>query len=531
MRKNLKLLSLVLAFVMVLGFVAPNVAFAEDVKVIEIIHTNDVHGRAEGDDKAYIGYARLKTFVDLEKANNPNVLLVDAGDTLHGTTFATISRGQSMLDAMKATGYDLFVPGNHDFNYGTDRLVELVKQEKVPTVGANLVNVETGEKVFEGSKIIEVDGIKLGFFGLMTPETKTKSNPLNTEGYDFTDYIEVSKEEVAKLKEAGAQVVICLAHVGIDDSSVERTNLLAEKVEGIDLIVDGHSHTRLSEGLVVNDTVIVQTGEHLKSIGKVLLTFKDGKLTEIKPELVDFETVKDLAKDEDVVAIIEKINEENKPYMEQILGKTEVELDGERQTNRTSETNLGNLITDAMLEKAEADFAITNGGGIRASIPKGDVTMGHVLTTFPFTNYPVLLEIKGEAVKAALEHGVQDAPETRGGFPQVAGLTFKFDPEAEKGSKVFDVKIQGEPLDLEKTYKMVTNDFMAIGGDDYAMFKDCKKLAEFELLSELLADYIKAKGTIAPEIEGRIVVEKAPVDEAPVEEKAPETGDNWWFMY
>ncbi|NLY21430.1 MAG: bifunctional metallophosphatase/5'-nucleotidase [Tissierellia bacterium] len=543
--KRVKVLALALALIMVLGMViVPETAKADGKTEIKIIHVNDVHGNAETDlnDKgegSKIGYAKLKTFVENVKAENPNTLVLDAGDTIHGTTFATISRGQSMVDLMAEIGFDFTVPGNHDFNYGIDRLLELKKADKVKILSANVVKEADGSNPFDAYAIKEVGGVKVGIFGLSTPETKTKSNPLNTEGYEFKGTIEVAKEMVAKLKEEGAEVIIALAHLGLDEESTDRSDLVAENVEGIDLIVDGHSHTKLDEGKLVKETLIAQTGEHLKNIGVVTLEVEGGKVVSKKAELVEFEAAKEFEANEAIVKGIEKVNEENKPFLETVIGKTEVELNGEREFNRKQETNLGNLITDAMLEATESDVAITNGGGIRASIKAGDVKMGDVLLTFPFANYPVKIEVKGSAIVEALEHGIKSYPELAGGFPQVAGMTFKFDEAKEAGNRVFEVKVGGELLDPEKTYTLVTNDFMAIGGDGYEMFKGAKVLAEYPLLSEVLAEYIKEKGTINPVVEGRIVVETAPAveevpeekpaEEKPVEEKPVEEHDSFWL--
>lgn len=532
--KGIKILSLALSLVMVLGIVIlPNSAKAEGATEIKIVHTNDVHGNAEGNEDDKVGYAKLKTFIDDVKAENPNTLVLDAGDVLHGTTFATISRGKSMLDLMADIGYDAMVPGNHDFNYGIERLLELAKDSKLEVLAANVVKEADDSNPLTPYIIKEVGGVKVGIFGLATPETKTKSNPLNTDGYKFVDSVEVAKEMVTKLKAEGAEVIVALSHLGLDQESTERSEIVAEKVEGIDIIIDGHSHTKLDEGKLVKDTLIAQTGEHLKNIGVVTLNVEGGKVTSKKAELVEFAKAKDLVGNEALVKGIAKVNEENKPFLETVIGKTEVELNGEREFNRKQETNLGNLITDAMREITEADVAITNGGGIRASIAAGDVKMGDVLLTFPFTNYPVKIEVKGSAIVEALEHGYKSYPELAGGFAQISGMTVKFDDKAEAGKRVWEVKVGEELIDLEKTYTLVTNDFMAVGGDGYEMFKGAKKLSEYPLLSEILADYIGEKGTVNPTVEGRIVVEAAPaevevpVEEKPVEKPVEEDGSFW----
>lgn len=463
-----------------------------ETKTIRIVHTNDVHGRAEGNDKELIGYAKLKTFFEEQKKENPETVLVDAGDTVHGTTFANILEGKTMVKLMNELGYLASVPGNHDFNFGYDKLVSLSKEAKFDYLCANVVQKD-GKSDFKPNMIKEINKVKVGFFGLATPETRFKSSPKNTENVDFLDYIEVGKKQVDELKRQGAEVIVAITHLGIDESSIERSDILAKEVKGIDLIVDGHSHTLLKEGKKVDDTMIVQAGEYLKNIGVVNIDVEDGKVKDIKAGVVMFDQAKDIKPDEKVLAEIQKSADENKPVLEKLVGFTETELVGVRERVRTGETNLGNLITDAMKESTSADLAITNGGGIRATIKKGDIKMGDILTSFPFTNFVVGLEVKGDIIKQALEHGVDKAPEAAGKFPHVSGVTFVYDITKPAGERVSDIMINKEALDLEKTYKLATNDFLAIGGDDYQMFKGQKKFAENALLSDVLVEFIKTK--------------------------------------
>lgn len=493
MLKSKRSISIFLSLALTLGAGMSLYCFADEVKTITIVHTNDVHGRAQGDDKELIGYARLKTFVDEQKSKNPNTLLVDAGDTLHGTTFANVSEGQNMIELMNDLGYVLSVPGNHDFNYGYERLVALSKKAKFSYLCANVVKKD-GSSDFRGGIVQEVDGIKVGFFGLATPETKYKSSPKNTQNVDFLDYIEASKKQVAELKKQDATVIVAVTHLGLDQSSKERSDLLAKNVEGIDLIIDGHSHTLLEKGQKVGISTIAQTGEYLKNIGVVELKVKDGKVEEISPSVVKYEQAKTLKSDAKIESAIKAAEEKNKPALEKKVGTTLTELVGNRERVRVGETNLGDLVTDAMKKSVSADVAITNGGGIRASIDKGDITMGEILTSFPFTNFVVGLEVKGSDILAALEHGVDKAPESAGKFPHVSGITFSYDITKTAGHRVTDVMINGEKIDNNKIYKLATNDFVSIGGDDYKMFVGAKKYAENALLSDVLVEYIKENG-------------------------------------
>lgn len=520
-------LSLALVLGVFLGFAPANV-FADDAKTLTILHVNDVHGRfeyqSEEEREPSIGHAKLKTKLDQMKMENPNVLLLDAGDTVHGTVDINLSEGKAMVDLMNMVGFDAMVPGNHDFNHGYERLLELKEMADFPMVASNIVKDDASED-FDGYTIKEIDGIKVGIFGMATEETKYKSHPDNTKGIEFADYIESSREMVEKLNEEEVDIIVGLFHIGIDGETDVTTEDVAKNVDGIDIIIDGHSHTELPEGLMINDTLIAQTGSYLKNIGMVELSFEDGEITDKKASLFTVEEAADLEEDPAVKAMIDEMKAENELIKEEVIGKTTVDLVGEREVVRAGESTLGNLITDAMLEATEADVAITNGGGIRASIETGDITLGDAMTAFPFTNFLSVIEVKGSDILAALEHGVDSYPEPAGKFPHVAGMTYTFDPSKAAGERITEVMVAGEPLEEDKDYELVTNDFMAIGGDDYTMFGGKKIIAEGALLSDVLIEYLKEEGEISPALEGRISAlgeEAQEPEEAPEPETAPE---------
>ena len=525
-----KFLSLALAMAMVLGVIAGPVSVfaapAEETKTITLLHTNDVHGHmvAEyGKDKKLtnIGYARVKTYADSIK----NAVLLDAGDVTHGTALAGIDNGKGVIDMMKAMGYKAMVPGNHDFNYGYQALVDFKNQaapangsgEGFDILAANIIK-NTGTNDFKGQTILDVDGVKVGIFGIATEETKVKSNPKNTEGITFLDPVEVARAQVKSLKDQKVDVIVMLAHVGIDDATVVKTSDIAQKVDGIDVIIDGHSHTTLPEGKMVNNTLIAQTGYYLKNLGEINITLRGKNViskTAVLRDAAFFEKI------EENKAIAKKLNdmyEANKSKLEREVGTTAVDLDGEREHVRAQETNFGNMVADAMRAAAQSDVALTNGGGIRASIPAGKIDMTQVWTSFPFGNTIMKIEVKGADLLAALEYGVADAPAPQGKFPQVSGIRFKYDPKQEAGKRVYDVKVADKALDPEKTYTLATNDFMAGGGDGYTMFAKGKKLGDYGLYTEVLEKYLAEHKNVNPKVEGRIVAQ------AKSEEKPATTG-------
>ncbi|NLM42813.1 MAG: LysM peptidoglycan-binding domain-containing protein [Clostridiales bacterium] len=530
--RSRKLFSLLIVLSMVFGLVFGSVTsiYADENSItITIVHTNDTHSRVESG----VGFAKVAAKIKELKEENSNVLVVDAGDTLHGQPFATISKGESIIKIMNAVGYDVMTPGNHDFNYGQERLLELAKYAEFPIISANVIK-QDGNTLLEPYVIKEVGGLKIGIFGLSTPETAYKTNPKNVEGLTFENPVEVAKKMVEELKAKDVDAIIALVHLGIDKETKDTSYLVRDNVEGIDLIIDGHSHSTLdtidNEG---KDIIIVSTGEYNNNLGMVNLTFVDGELKDVEPSVFSSEDAVELEADPEVSAIIGEVNEKNKEITSVVVGKTDVVLDGVREHVRAGETNLSNLITDAMLAVSGADMAITNGGGIRASIDVGDITMEEIITVLPFGNYVVVKEYTGAQILAALEHGTANYPEPAGAFAQVAGVTFVLDLNEEAGKRVKDVKIGDEPLDLDKTYKVATNDFMAVGGDDYTMLKEGNLVVELPALDEVLIEYVKGLESIPAEARPRMtVIEKVEAEE-PVVEAAAETyivnpGDVLW---
>ena len=515
-----RVLSLVLVVLLILS--SFSFAFGQDAETVKItiIHTNDTHSRLEGSDSV-IGFAKIATLIKEAKEANPNTLVLDAGDTLHGMPIVNISKGENAIKVLEAAGYNYMTLGNHDFNYGQERLLELKDMSKVGMLSANIVD-ENGDYLFTPYAIEEVGGVKVGIFGLSTPDTVIVTHPKNVEGLTFKDPIEVSKEMVKELEDK-ADVIIALAHLGLDESSTITSKALAQGVEGIDLIIDGHSHTILEAGQLENDTLIVQTKNYGENLGYVDIEVLNGEVTGISARLLPVADTADVVPDPDLAAYIESINPKNDPAFQVVVASTDVYLDGVRENVRTKETNLGNLSADAARTATGADVAFVNGGGIREDVPVGDITKGKIAAIFPFGNLIVVKKITGQDLKAMLEWSVSDYPAAKGAFLQVSGLEFSFDPAKEVGSKVVEVKVGGKPLDLTKEYTVAVNDFMADGGDGYEMLADYKVEALYGTYEEIVIDYLATNGTAGSEVSGRIKVletvveEPEPVEPEPVE--------------
>lgn len=496
--KRVSLIAIVLMLVLSMAAVA-----AGPVK-LTILHTNDVHGRIAGFSVADVpgefgGYARLYTLVKQIRKEVANVILLDAGDTLHGTNLVNLQKGVNVISMMNGLGYDAMVPGNHDFNYGYAHLLDLSKLAEFKVLSANVE--KDGEPVFEPYTIIEKDGVRVAVIGLSPEETPIVTHPNNVIGLQFISPIERTKKMVAEVKDE-ADIVVLLSHSGY-----EVDQKIAKEVPGIHLIIGGHSHTQLDKAVVVNNVIIAQTGEHSKNLGRVDLNIEDGKITGYAGYLIpmDDKIAKNVAINQVVKVQDDKLN----TIMSEVVGTSAVTLQGERAQVRTQETNLGNLVADVILNACQADLAVTNGGGIRASINVGEVTVGEIFTTLPFDNTLVVIEVTGAQLKTALEISVGKVPEQNGGFLQVAGLKFSYDPKKPAGQRVVDVTVQGQALDLNRTYRVATNDFTAAGGDGYTSFAEGKVAYQSGLyLRDLMVSYIKAQKTVTAEAEGRITVIK-----------------------
>lgn len=495
MKKRFSLL-MALLLLFTLAFSTSTALMAPDKPVeVVVFHTNDVHARATQD--AGMGYALAAGVVNAERAAGKNVLLLDAGDTFHGQTIATLVKGDSIVEIMNTMGYDAMAPGNHDFNYGFDRLKELAKKADFPLISANLQDKTTGKLAFAPYIIKEFDGVKVGIVGAQSPEIAIAIHPDHIANVGFLGYYPV-RRAVNEIKDK-TDAVIVLTHWG--DTGVDIPSGVLAQIDGVDLVIDGHSHSTYKNGRDAFGTYVASTGEYLNNLGKVTLNIgTDGKV-DVKPELVsDPQVTPDAA----VAEVIAKVQAQQAVLFKQKVGYTDAALDGERAQVRTGETNLANLITDALLTQSGADVALTNGGGIRASIDKGDITKGEVNTVLPFGNTVVTKEVTGKTILLALEHGLRYYPDQNGGFPQVAGMRYTFDPSRSAGERVVDVTVGGQPLQEDKLYVLATNDFMAAGGDGYTMLGDSKTLFNFGAMDDVLMDYLAKTAVVNTVTDGRI---------------------------
>ncbi|MCR8643207.1 5'-nucleotidase C-terminal domain-containing protein [Paenibacillus sp. N1-5-1-14] len=473
---------------------------------ITIGHTNDVHGHiVENKSGKEFGYAKMATLINEWRKENPNFLLLDAGDTFQGTIYTNQFKGESILPILNHLAYETMAAGNHEFDFGADQLLKLRDQLDYPVISSNVFK-EDGTEFLQPVHYAEIGGKKFAFLGFVTEETPVVTHPDNVKGLTFKSPVEIAKKLVPELKKKADHVVV-VSHVGVD---VDRE--IAKNVPGIDLIVGGHSHTPLKTPEVVNGTYIVQDWEYGKSLGRADLFYFKNELVQFSGGLKEYDET--VAADPKVAKMVDEIAKKIDDALNIVIAKAEVNLDGDRTLVRAQETNLGNLTADIMRERTqsipgfEADVAITNGGGIRDKMLAGDITKKMLQTVFPFPNTLAVVEVTGSDLKAALENGVSQVETGGGRFPQISGMSFSYNPTKAVGSRVIDVKVGGKDLDLSKKYKVATNDFMIAGGDGYTSLKQPGAFNTGVTFYDLMeAEIIKMK-TLNPKTEDRIVVVK-----------------------
>lgn len=525
-----KLLSLLLALAMVFTLAAcgekkPDPGKdATATEPVVILHTNDVHG-------AVSNYAKVAALASQYESEGAYVLILDAGDFSQGDTAVSVSEGATAVELMNMVGYDAVALGNHEFDYGFEALKKNMENAQFSVLAANVKY--NGELAFDDAAVFTTPGgTKIGVFGLDTPETATKAHPGKIQGVTFAsgeEMYQIAQDMATMLREdEGCNYVICLGHLGIDDETAATGNRsidLLNKVTGIDVFIDGHSHSTEEEIVEktntdrkVGDTILTSTGTKLENIGVVAI--KDSTITTTCVPTEGIEVAADdaIAARAGAAAIIAEIEADYGT----VFAKTEVTLNGEKDPgNRTQETNLGDLITDALVWGAEqqgetVDAAITNGGGIRATIEAGDITKKDVNTVLPFGNTLSIIKITGTELLEVLEASTFCTPEAIGGFPQVSGIEFTVDTtkgydqgDEYPGTTYFAPKtinrvtiktVGGKDFDPAATYTIATNDFMASGGDTYYRFINAT--ANYDLgipMDEVVMDYITTvlNGTVA----------------------------------
>ena len=489
------LLISLLTFLLILGSLSFILAAEKEIVVLSI---NDYHG-ALAPAGSNIGAVKLVDALKAEKAKNPEgTIIVSAGDNYQGSAMSNLLYGEPVSAVFKEIGIELSAVGNHEFDWGIDRITKWAEDGEFTFVCTNIYDKRTNQPVdwAEPFVIIEKEGVKVGFVGLATPETAYKTLKANVENYEFRDPIEVITEWVPKVKDAGADIIIALTHLGsFQDKEGSITGEAADlcAVDGVDAVISAHTHQRVS-GLV-NGKPLVQAYKQGRSFAKLTFIFDESnKLVSAEPFLDNLYKRADTLKDDaNMLVVYERYNSELDPVLGKVLGKTTVELSHDRYAGPSL---LGEWACEIMKDAAGVQIAMTNGGGLRVPVPAGEITAGILYEVMPFDNTLYTMKLSGADVKANIEHGIMNDDI---GWVQISGVRATYNPNAEAGNRITSMVLEdGTPVEMDKFYTVVTNDFMFTGGDKYNFENSKDGLDTFIPIRDALMDAVEKAGVISP---------------------------------
>lgn len=512
--KKIKLSAIFMAVMMVFCLFPSGIFAGNDTTNIVIVHTNDTHGRYTYTKDSVVGFEKLATIANTNQAD----LILDAGDTWHGQSFATVEKGESTAELLKAVGYTAMTPGNHDFNYGKDQMKNLEALSGVPILSCNIIDNATGDPYFTPSMTTTVqDDIQVGIIGVTSPDIYNDTAPANVEGLTFADPTPYVQNEVDKLKGDGCTVIIFLAHMG-DSSVLDWTSdRIVSETTGIDLVIDGHTHDVENKRVSWKDNqgqaLCVQTGAFFENAGLLTITYdneanKVVNLSTDNEQLISATNAASIESDQAVAAKIREIQERESSILDEVIGTSPKEAAYTWEDVRCGQMAIGTIITDAYLSETGADVAFENAGGIRGGIPQGDITQGDIINIAPFGNYVVTKAISGEDLLAIIENNfiIEDAnnaaysagpdaswPDNNGSYLQIGGIDVVYNPNAEAGSRIVSASIRGEAIDPEQQYTVATNNFVA-ESSDYPALAAAEEIHQYNACDEILTAYIGTDG-------------------------------------
>lgn len=481
-----------------------NAVFADPdgFATVTVLVTSDIHGHLEpykpGTSTYFIGgMSRLAKFVEDFKAANPNVVLLDIGDAPYNTNVANLFEGKPVIEVMNLMGYDAMAIGNHDFDYPQETMKRNALLADFPFLSANTYRDGYYPAYLLPRVMLERAGRSIAVIGLTDHNSAVFTHPNNVKGITFKNHFEAAAEQVEMVR-GKADVVIVLARTHGDNYK------LSTVVDGIDFVMGGGNDV-VAFPQLIGDAWLISPGKHSEAVVVLNINFSGDEIIGFNSSHVFI--TENLPEHPVVSELVAGYVAELDVKMGETIGYTEVFLDGERATVRLKESNLGNLVADALAAVTEADIAFQNGGGIRASIQPGPITLKDIYTILPFDNRVVVIEATGEIIWQALENGVSAYPGAAGQFLQVSGLKYTFDAAQPAGSRIVSVTVDDKPIELDKVYRVVANDFLTGGGDYYTMLVDCKIVADTKLwLRDAFTEYLRTVGTVAPELEGRITI-------------------------
>ncbi|MDD5687713.1 MAG: bifunctional UDP-sugar hydrolase/5'-nucleotidase [Elusimicrobia bacterium] len=472
---------------------------------ITILNTNDVHGHILSSPDNFGGdiggSAILSNF--LKKQKKPYMLL-DAGDIFQGTPEGDLGDGEIIIKIMNELGYDAMTIGNHEFDKGQTQLKKLIEMANFSVLGANIVDKKTGQtpKWMESYFIKEIKGIKIAVLGLTTSAMPYITIPEVSRGLQFKREVDVAKKYIPQLKKK-ADIIVLLTHIGLsEENDFEDDVFLAKNVEGIDMIIGGHTHTFLKNPIKVKNTIIVQAGGNGRCVGQTILKIRNKKIVNLKCKLVSL-TKKKYGEDLEFKKIIDNLTKDISGKMETVIGTSEQFLSHSLTKNllKNGELPLGNWQADVFRKITDSDVAFQNIGGIRADLPEGKITIRNIYELSPFRNTIFTLQLTGAQIRGILEKSVSGKAVTL----QVSGLKYKYDMDKDEGERIIEVNIGDNPIDLKKYYKVATNSFLVKGGDSFSVFKKGKNTHDTGIIdTEAQIQFVKSHSPIKAQVEGRI---------------------------
>lgn len=483
---------------------------------VKIVHTNDIHARVEENaGSGMIGMSKFKTLIDQYTEGADMDLVLDSGDLFHGQSIATLVQGESVASLVKACDYDAMTAGNHDWNYGKDRLKELTAMADIKMLAGNVVN-EDGNMFFDTPFYCETttkngQELKVGIFGVIDPSLYSATSPTNVDGLTFKDSVAYAEKAVLALKEMECDIVIGLTHT-MDPVS------LASKVDGVDLWLAGHEHMDIDTKVTTpngSSSYVLENGYYFYEAGLIDLDCSldsKGDVVDItiNTEKADYTTTSELPENKEVSTVLENIKKEQSVILEQVVGTSPEALDGDWYSLRIDETNLGRAMTDAYLLETGADIALENAGGIRASVGKGNVTYGDIIGVCPYGNYIVTKQITGKQLCEILETSIEiqikniaandsgeyDAwPENSGSYLQTGGIYVTYNMALDYGKRVVSVKVGNHALEDDRVYTVATNNFLSIS-QDYPQLAKIEETGEYSSCDEALIQYFSQNDDI-----------------------------------
>ncbi|MCD6310592.1 MAG: bifunctional metallophosphatase/5'-nucleotidase, partial [Candidatus Eremiobacteraeota bacterium] len=480
---------------------------AADTAKVVIITTNDIHGQLQPKTNKHMveppekvgGLAYVATVIkDIERDYPGKYLLIDIGDFAQGTIESNSFIGRPVLEFMNYCGYDAMCMGNHEFDWGVEKMGETLKDAKFPILCANVIEEKTGKLIpyCKPYVIKNINGVKIGLIGVLTPVTKKIVKAENIKGYDIEEPADVVNRLVPILRTKGAKLIIVMSHCGLAEDRE-----MAKKIKDVQLIAGGHSHSFIMKPEKVNDILITQCGCKGYYVGKLLLEVdkETGKIVKYNEDYMIPVINKEITPDPEMVEMVAKYREKVKPIMERTIGEIDMDLDNDR-AYKGLDSKIGNLITDGLRSQTESDIAFYNAGGIRSSFKKGKICFGDVFAVLPFDDAVVTMDLTGKQVKEILVHGFN-----KKGVVQFSGLTVTYDPAKEGEERIVKVMVGDEPLEPGKIYRVTTTAFLATGGDGYDTFLGGKNVKYGDFARDVFSFYLKNHSPVKKVELGRVI--------------------------